>query len=333
MRRLINVLVFLLLTIFISGCTESIEQNKGIQEKEHEIVDDDNTSTETTYHFTYKGQEFKIISFFDEMLAYVRTISENPELEKKAIYREHVLEPFLEKSSINEISLGDMLRPSWEIEQLEKKTNELLEKQDQINKWIEEGVLKSAELLPGEDINIYIFPVNPEEWHLINTGGGISGMTFSESDVLLMIDPSVLEERVNYTMAHEYHHTVNFLLDGIPIDSNLFDFILTEGKADAFASIVYPDTKAFWKEPLSNDEETNVLEELRVHGESRDFIIYDKLVYGNSRKDIPKFSNYKIGYQITESFIENNPNSTIIEWTKLGSDEIIRRSKYSNLLP
>ena len=76
-----------------------------------------------------------------------------------------------------------------------------------------------------------------------------------------------------------------------------------------------------------------MLEELREHGEFGDFIIYDKLVYGNSRKGIPQFSNYKIGFQITESFIENNPNSTIIEWTKLGSNEIISRSEYSDLLP
>ena len=333
MRRFINVFIFLILAIFISGCTESIEQNKGTYEKQQGIAEEDNTPTETTYLFTYKGKEFKIISFFDEMLDYAKTISENPELDKKAVYTEHVLEPFLEKSSINEISLGDTLRPSWEIEQLEKKTNELLEKQVQINNWIEDAILKSAELLPGGDTNIYIFPVNPEEWHLINTGGGISGLTFSESDFLLMIDPSVLEESVNYTVAHEYHHTVNFLHDGIPFDSNILDFILTEGKADAFASIVYPETKVIWKEPLSNDEEINVLEELKAHGESMDFIIYDKLVYGNSRKNIPKFSNYKIGYQITESYIEKNPNTSIIDWTKMDSDEIIRRSKYSDLLP
>ena len=71
-----------------------------------------------------------------------------------------------------------------------------------------------------------------------------------------------------------------------------------------------------------------MLEALSINGESMDFIIYDKLVNGNSRKDIPRFSNYKIGYQITESFIENNPDSSIIEWTKLDANKIIRGSKY-----
>lgn len=333
MRRLIKLSNLLLLVFFISGCIDGEKQNKGIQEKKHEIVDDNNTSMETTYHFSYKGQEFKIISFFDEVMEYATTISENPELDKKSIYTKYVLVPFKEQSSINDITLGDPLSPSWEIEQLEKKTNELLENQGQINKWIEEAILRSAELLPGEDINIYIFPVNPEEWHLINTGGGLSGMTFSENDFLLMIDPSVSEETVKYVVAHEYHHSVNFLHDGIPIDSNILDLVVMEGKAESFASIVYPEARIIWKEdPLSNDEEAKVLEELSVNGESMDYIIYEKLVFGNSRKHIPGFSNYKIGYLLTESYIKNNPDISILEWTKKDAKEIVAGSKYSALL-
>ncbi|MFZ0578256.1 MAG: DUF2268 domain-containing putative Zn-dependent protease [Psychrobacillus psychrotolerans] len=335
MRRSINFSILLLFVIFISGCTDVKEQNRGIEEEEHGIVDDDNTPTKTTYHFSYKGQEFNIISFFDEVLEYTRAISENPELDKKAIYTEYVLEPFLDKSSLKDITLGDPLSPSSEIEQLEIKTNELLENQEQINKWIEEALLKSAELLPGEDTNVYIFPVNPEEWHVINTGGGLSGLTYSENDILLKFDPSVSEEMVKYAAAHEYHHTVNFLHDSIPIEYNILDLTVTEGKADYFTSIVYPEIKVgvFRTEPLSNDAEAKVLEELSVNGRSMDFIIYNNLIYGNSRKDIPRWSNYKIGYLITESFIENNPNISILEWTKIGARGIIKDSKYSDLLP
>lgn len=133
-------------------------------------------------------------------------------------------------------------------------------------------------------------------------------------------------------MAHEYHHTVNILHNSVPIEYNILDLTMQEGKADSFASIVYPETKVIWKEPLSNDEEAKVLEELSVYGKSMDFIIYDKLVYGNKRKDIPRFSNYKIGYLITESYIENNPDISILEWTKKGAKEIVAGSKYSALL-
>lgn len=121
MRRSINFSILLLFVIFISGCTDVKEQNKEIEEEEHGIVDDDNTPTKNTSHFSYKGQEFKIITFFDEVLEYTRVISENPELDKKAIYTEYVLEPFIDKSSLKDITLGDPLSPSSEIEQLEKR--------------------------------------------------------------------------------------------------------------------------------------------------------------------------------------------------------------------
>lgn len=335
MRRLINFAVLLLFVIFISGCTDVKEENKKIEEEKQELVNDDNTPAENTYHFSYKGQEFKIIPFFNEVLEYTKAIRENPELDKKAIYTKHVLEPFIDKSSLKDITLGDPLSPSWEAEQLEKNTKELLENQEQINKWIEEALLKSADLLPGKDINVYIFPVNPEEWHIINTGGGLSGVAYSENDFLLRIDPSVSEEMVKYAAAHEYHHTVNFLYDSIPIEYNILDLTMTEGKAEFFTTIVYPEIRVspIWTEPLSNDAESKVLEELSVNGKSMDFNIYNNLIYGNSRKDIPRWSNYKIGYLITESYIENNPDSSILEWTKVGARGIIKGSYYSDLLP
>ena len=49
-------------------------------------------------------------------------------------------------------------------------------------------------------------------------------------------------------------------------------------------------------------------------------------------KRFSRWSNYKIGYQITQSFIENNPELSIPEWTKLDSKEIVKDSAYSNLI-
>ncbi|WP_186321458.1 DUF2268 domain-containing protein [Bacillus sp. FJAT-22090] len=335
MRGLINFSTLLLMVIFISGCTEVKEQNKEIQEEEHEKVDDDNTPIETTYHFSYKGQEFEIISFFDEVLEYARIISEKPELDKKAIYTEHVLEPFKDKSSLHYLELGvtenDPLRPTSQVEQLEKNTNELLKKQEQINQWIEEAILESAELLSsGSNTSIYLFPVNPENSFTRYNLNGVGGFAYFGDNVLLMIDPTASKEVIKYTMAHEYHHTVNMTLNGEQSVNSVLDFILTEGKADSFATILYPEINPPWIQPLPEDITARVLEELRINGNSTDYKIYNRFVYGYPAKDIPRWSNYKIGYQINESFIENNPDSSILEWTKTNADEIVSKSKYKD---
>lgn len=337
MRRLINLSILLLFVIFISGCTDVKGQNKGIQEEEHEKVDDDNTPIETTYHFSYKGQEFKIISFFDEVLEYARIISKNPELDRKAIYTEHVLEPFKDKSSLHYLQLGvtqnDPLRPTSRAEELKKNTNELLENQEQINQWIEEAILESAKLLSsGANTSIYLFPVNPEDSFTTYIMDGVTGLAYFGNNVLLMIDPTASKEVIKYAVAHEYHHTVNMTLNGEQSVYSVLDTIITEGKADSFATILYPEINPPWIEPLPEDVEASVSEELSINGNSTDNKIYNHFVYGNPAKDIPRWSNYKIGYQITESFIENNPDISILEWTKMEAKGIVKRSKYSNLL-
>ncbi|RKQ12427.1 hypothetical protein D8M05_18305 [Oceanobacillus bengalensis] len=74
------------------------------------------------------------------------------------------------------------------------------------------------------------------------------------------------------------------------------------------------------------------MEELKANVESTEPSIYNDFSSGNPTKELPLWSNYKIVYQITESFIENNPDTTILEWTKLDANELVKDSKYSNLL-
>lgn len=325
------------MVILISGCEDVKEQNKGIQEEDHEIVDDDHTPIETTYLFSYKGQEFKIVSFFDEVLEYARIISENPELDKITIYTEQVLEPFKEKSSLHYLQLGvtesDPLRPTSQAEQLRKNTNELLNNQEQINQWIEEAILESSELLTsGEDTSIYLFPVNPENTFTTFILNGVTGYAYFGNNILLMIDPTASKEVIKYTVAHEYHHTVNMTLNGEKSINSILDSIITEGKADYFATILYPDINPPWIEPLPEDVEARVLEELSLNAESIDHQIYKRFLYGYPAKDLPRWSNYKIGYQITESFIGNTPESSILEWTKADAEEIVNKSKYKDVI-
>jgi uncharacterized protein YjaZ len=106
------------------------------------------------------------------------------------------------------------------------------------------------------------------------------------------------------------------------------DLTITEGKAESFANILYPEAKPPWTEPLSEEVEARVLKELKENADSTDWKIYNEFFIGNYAKGIPGWSNYKIGYQITESFIENNPNQLVLEWTKMEAKEIVKNSKY-----
>jgi uncharacterized protein YjaZ len=54
--------------------------------------------------------------------------------------------------------------------------------------------------------------------------------------------------------------------------------------------------------------------------------------HGNAYKGIPQWANYKIGFQIMQDFLKNNPEMSIEGWTQLDGDEVLAKSKYENRL-
>ena len=56
-------------------------------------------------------------------------------------------------------------------------------------------------------------------------------------------------------------------------------------------------------------------------------LLYD-FYFGNQIKDIAPYAKYRIGYLIVESFLEENPNLSIKEWTELPAEYIFMNSKY-----
>jgi len=287
---------------------------------------------DTLSTFTHNGQEIEINYFFEEVLEYTKAKSKDSDLNNKETFTEYVLKPFEDKSSLDQAMLNDIVSPTSRTEQLGKNTVPLLEKQEQINHWIEDALRDSIELLPGEDVAIYIFPVNPEDWFTIDKLKGVGGFAYFENNIVVAIDPSVQEKTLKYTVAHEYNHTVNMSNGGEQSVHSVLDAIITEGKADSFASIVYPEVDAPWINPLSDDEETAVLNELSDNADSSDWKLIDDFSYGNHAKNIPRWSNYKIGYQITENFIKNNTDIPVKEWTVMTAKKIVEQSEYSNIV-
>lgn len=324
MGRFVNLSIFILFITFLAACSNHTEQTKEVEEKESAL-------NQKTYRFLHNKQEFEIISFYEEVLTYTGSMSENPKQDIKKVFTENVLEPFIEKSSLSDVALGNPFSTTTEIEQLEKNTKELLENQEQINQWIEEALVESADLLSsGAETKIYIFPVNPDNWFVKNQMGGVNAVTYFGNKIVLMIDPAVSEKALKRCIAHEYHHTVNLFYNNEKSIYSVLDLTITEGKAESFANLLYPEEDPPWTEPLPEDVEAKVLEELRVNADSTDWKIYNDFFMGNYAKGIPGWSNYKIGYQITESFIENNPNRSVEEWTKMEAKEIVKNSKYTD---
>ena len=62
------------------------------------------------------------------------------------------------------------------------------------------------------------------------------------------------------------------------------DAIITEGKADSFAKVLYPEMRVPWTEPLSADEEKATFKELKEIANSTNWERYDEFSYGSLEK-------------------------------------------------
>lgn len=314
------------LVIFVSVLLASCSSDKGQDKKEEKKLPSQNEVS-----FSFEGKNFKIISFYEEVLEYTDYVKKNPSESNPGAYVKKVLKPLKEKSSLD-LPLEYPFTASTEVEQFERNTVQLLQKQDQINELIQEALIKSAEHLPGGDKNIYIMPLRPEDNFVINKMEGVSGVTYNDKDIFIQIGTSFSENMLKYVVAHEYHHAINILANGEMALYTVLDRILFEGKADSFARIVYPDISSPWREPLSEESTAIVLEELRKNANSTSIKIYKNFFNGNSAKGIPLWSDYKVGYQITQSYIENNPDTSISKWTRLSAKDLLQNSEYNNLL-
>jgi len=327
-----------LTSIFLASCSNDkvldkeenrlppLDQEEGIAKEENKLPSQKEVS------FSYEGKNFHIIPFYEEVLAYTDFVKNNPSESNPGAYVEKVLKPLQEKSSL-ELPMEYTFTFSTEVEQFEQNTIQLLENQEQINALIEEALIKSAELLPGGDKNVYIMPLRPEDNFVISKMEGVSGFTYSDQDILIQLDTSFQKDMLQYVVAHEYHHAINILANGdMAAFLTVLDLSLSEGKADSFARIVYPDKSPPWTEPLSEESKVIVLDEIKKNAESTSSNIYRDFFNGNSAKGIPLWSNYKIGYEITQSYLTNNPETSISYWTRLSSKNLLQNSEYKDLL-
>lgn len=300
----------------LTGCSN--EESKA--ESSYETI------VRSSISFKHNQQEFEIINYYQEFLDFLKEVKEQP-TNKENLYRQSVTE------SLKQNGVGYDLLSNWmfttpaDITALELAINQLIKEQDSINDSIKEALIDSATLLPGENKMIHVVPAIPELSSVMQEMNYVFGVVGNKDFMLILIDPAYTEEDLKLTVAHEYHHTV--YKENPNSGYNLLVTSLVEGKADTFTKIVYPNSKVAWAEPLLEEESQKVWDIFMENLETNDSSFIAGFTDGNSYYGIPKWSTYKIGNQIMQSFLEDHPGLSIEEWTKTPEIEIFHQSKFN----
>lgn len=338
MKKFWAIMITNTLCMLLASCSNTEVQNsESTQTKKSEPAVESSamseSSSNTPVDIKVGDQTFHIISLHEEIMEYAAAVENDASADKKEVYREKVVRPLRKQVAEADAHVYDdyysFLSPNTNISKLKENAQKLAEDEDRILQLVEEAVIDSKDKMSGIDKTIIILPVNPDEYFIIDKMGGVAGVALSQDTFVARVDPSFTDEGLKHLIAHEYHHTLQTEKRAEAATTILEAFVM-EGKADAFASEVYPDYSAPWTEPLSKKGWEKLFEKLRTEGNAFDYKLYMEFLGGNSNSGITHWTNYRAGYQITQSFLKNNPEVSIEEWTELVPKEIILGSEFKD---
>ena len=164
----------------------------------------------------------------------------------------------------------------------------------------ERSLARASRELPGATVTVCLFPGEL-------AGGlpyldGVGGVSLGNGRIKLLLHPKPGGlRRVTYTVAHEYHHEVERLLG--PGGFDPIDIIVREGKADYFATGLYPELRPPHTRPLSVPERRQSWAALLEYQHRRappsefrgDFMI------GKNPRVLP-WPGYRLGFEMVELY-------------------------------
>lgn len=317
--------VFLLMCLFVlSGCEIGTEEVTVVKEEEIVLKND---AIDT---FSINGQEFEIHPWYGYYVEYLKEEYSSAEARSDNFQR------LVGNPVSNEVMGYDYgyqnsiyFKAPYNRNKLKEYIVELDERHIEIVEVIKEALTDSTSLLSGGNYKIYLAPFNSdvdtEDFH------GVTGFA-QKNAMILMLDPyNMTEKSIKELIAHEYHHLVYMeISDYNTRTAHLLEKVVMEGKAETFTKILYPNYEVHWIEPLSNDEKDRVWSFIDENKYSVSEEDYSVLNNGSISKELPSWSNYRMGYQIMQEYLKKNPDLPVEEWTVLKAVDIIDELEFES---
>ncbi|MGD9489932.1 MAG: DUF2268 domain-containing putative Zn-dependent protease [Calditrichaceae bacterium] len=191
-----------------------------------------------------------------------------------------------------------------------------------------------TKMLSGPDTKILFIPSNPEYRAFFKKYNiGVTAVTVGSGKIIVSVDPTSdnWEKLLPYVLAHEYHHSVWTSKNFSTIDFTPLEYLVLEGRADVFASELFPAISIPWTNMIDKHTERRVWGIIKPELNQRKSDMNDKMMIGT--KEIPFGSGYTIGFNIVQSFKANKSNMSDSVLIDIDPSEILISSDYEQSLP
>jgi uncharacterized protein YjaZ len=185
--------------------------------------------------------------------------------------------------------------------------------------------------LPGPNTKIVVLPASPAmKPYLDKYGSAGYGATLGSGKIIIALDPTNPDWKafLSYAIAHEYHHSAWISRNWTSPDFTLIDYLLFEGRADAFAKSLNPGFPMPADRYLTSDQEREVWKLIRANLAQKGSQTINDVM--NGCRDIPFGSGYAIGYHIVRAFKDRNPSCDDATLVDVEAMTILAKSEYDH---
>ncbi|HMN46272.1 MAG TPA: DUF2268 domain-containing putative Zn-dependent protease [Povalibacter sp.] len=280
-------------------------------------------------HAAEESPKFAIVTIYDGMAKYAEAAAENPMADRRALWRELVINPYWSRCAEGGEYIDfapPLARAYTDIESLLKATSAL--QASSVQSLVRSALEKSGSLLPGAATTACILAAD-STWTYLRDMHGVGGFTAGAGKIWLTILPEGdWLDWVEYASAHEYHHSVWTALHGKqnPIE-DMADYLVFEGRADSFAHLIYPQKIAPWTSALTQQQEQAAWEVLRRNLDSTSPEKMQSLMFGG--EGVAKWAGYAIGFKVVQAFLDKHPSLSVNQWTAMEAGELLKKSSYA----
>ncbi len=305
-------LIFILF-IFLFGCGQQTSQTK------------DFAKEKTPFH-----RVIYLDKYYSEFLSAIKTdFSHRDKIYSEKI-KDALIKDYFSKSVYSDLVIENFSYPIADTLGLTKFIADLNANRTEIETIISSAFILCNKHLQNDSVTFYIAPTTADLKEITDKMGGVSGLTTGGKQIILTIDfnISAWQEALSQTVAHEFNHaywTNENLTPAYKL--TLLEYLVFEGKADAFAHLLYPKIKASWTCSLSDKEKENLWNKIKPNLQSDEPTLLGAVMFGS--KDYPVWGGYTLGYDIIQRAFKNHPEIINTNWTNLSADEFLKLSNYN----
>jgi hypothetical protein len=254
-----------------------------------------------------------------------------PGSDARALHMEHVVKPHWPQvgagGELERFSLARAMTPITNVEALARVAEGL--RGCQIGDVARDAYGRVCEVLPGPATTVWLLAGDPDDAFVTGFMGGVMGTVAGSGKIWLQVVPrDGWMQAIPPGIAHEHHHSV-WLHRHFDRERSgyLLNYLILEGRACAFAEMMYPGTSQPWTQTMTGEQERQVWASMRPHLASTSEQLMGAFMLGDVN-ELPPLCGYGIGYHIVRRFLARHPETLLDEWTAMDARELLAASGY-----